>query len=86
MYAWAPEFAGALREDDLAIFTADHGCDPCIPGTDHSREYVPLLASGPRVKPGDLGVRASLSDIGQTVAENFGANLAHGASFLPQIL
>jgi phosphopentomutase len=85
--AWTPGFEAALREDDLAIFTADHGCDPCSPGTDHTREYVPLLASGPRVKRGvDLGVRASLSDIGQTVAANFGAKLAHGVSFLPQIL
>jgi phosphopentomutase len=85
--AWEPTFERALREDDLAIFTADHGCDPCSPGTDHTREYVPLLTSGPRVKRGvDLGLRASLSDIGQTVAANFGANLAHGASFLPQIL
>jgi len=85
--AWTPGFERALREDDLAIFTADHGCDPCSPGTDHTREYVPLLASGPRVKRGvDLGVRASLSDIGQTVAANFGAKLAHGVSFLPQIL
>jgi phosphopentomutase len=85
--AWTPGFEAALREEDLAIFTADHGCDPCSPGTDHTREYVPLLASGPRVKRGvDLGVRASLSDIGQTVAANFGAKLARGVSFLPQIL
>jgi phosphopentomutase len=84
---WIPEFESALGPEDLAIFTADHGCDPCIPGTDHSREYVPLLAMGPRVKGGaDLGLRASLSDIGQTVAENFGERIAHGTSFLPQIL
>jgi phosphopentomutase len=85
--AWLPEFEAALRPGDCAIFTADHGCDPCIPGTDHSREYVPLLVSGPRVKRGvDLGLRATLSDIGQTVAANFGANLARGESFLSQIL
>jgi phosphopentomutase len=85
--AWLPEFEAALRPEDLAIFTADHGCDPCIPGTDHSREYVPLLASGPKVKGGvDLGLRASLSDIGQTVAANFGAGIAHGTSFLRQIV
>ncbi len=85
--AWVPVFESAVGEDDLAVFTADHGCDPCIPGTDHSREYVPLLASGPKVKRGvDLGLRASLSDIGQTVAANFGAKLAHGESFLAQIL
>jgi phosphopentomutase len=84
---WLPEFDGSLREDDLAIFTADHGCDPTVPGTDHTREYVPLLALGRKVRNGtDLGLRATLSDIGQTVAENFGARIAHGASFLPQIL
>jgi len=85
--AWVPEFERALRPDDLAIFTADHGCDPTTPSTDHSREYVPLLASGPKVRGGvDLGVRGSLSDIGQTVAENFNAHLAQGSSFLSQIL
>ena len=60
-------------DGDLAIFTADHGCDPTTPSTDHSREYVPLLASGPRVRPAsNLGMRGTLCDIGQTVAENFG--------------
>jgi phosphopentomutase len=83
---WVPAFEGALRDGDLAIFTADHGCDPTTPGTDHSREYVPLLASGRRVRAGvDLGRRASLSDIGQTVAENFGVRIEHGTSFLPQL-
>jgi phosphopentomutase len=84
---WVPVFESALGEDDLAIFTADHGCDPTVPGTDHTREYVPLLASGRRVRRGvELGLRASLSDIGQTVAANFGAEIQEGASFLPQIL
>jgi phosphopentomutase len=84
--AWVPALEGALRDGDLAIFTADHGCDPTTPGTDHSREYVPLLASGRRVRAGvDLGRRASLSDIGQTVAENFGVRIEHGTSFLPEI-
>lgn len=85
--AWEPEFRRALRPDDLAIFTADHGCDPTTPSTDHSREYVPLLVSGPRARPGvNLGVRATLSDIGQTVAENFGAHISEGTSFLSQLL
>jgi phosphopentomutase len=85
--AWVPEFERALRPDDLAIFTADHGCDPTTPSTDHSREYVPLLVAGPKVRQGvNLGVRATLSDIGQTVAENFGAHIAQGTSFLSQIL
>jgi phosphopentomutase len=85
--AWVPEFERALRPEDLAIFTADHGCDPTTPSTDHSREYVPLLVSGPNVRPGvNLGVRSTLSDIGQTVAENFGAHITQGTSFLSQIL
>jgi len=85
--AWLPEFEGALRPGDLAIFTADHGCDPTVPGTDHTREYVPLLAAGPQVRAGvNLGLRASLSDIGQTVAANFGVSIDHGASFLKELL
>ncbi len=85
--AWLPCFEAALAPGDLAIFTADHGCDPCVPGTDHTREYVPLVATGPSVRPNvNLGVRASLSDIGQTVAANFGTAIGQGTSFLPQIL
>jgi phosphopentomutase len=85
--AWLPEFQSRLKPGDLAILTADHGCDPTTPSTDHSREFVPLLVSGPKVRTGvNLGTRDSLSDIGQTVAENFGARLTKGASFLPQIL
>jgi phosphopentomutase len=85
--AWLPAFERAMSENDLAVFTADHGCDPTVPGTDHTREYVPLLALGPKARQGvDLGVRASLSDIGQTVGANFGVSIAHGESFLRQIL
>ncbi len=84
---WLPKFESALRPGDLAIFTADHGCDPTVPGTDHTREYVPLLAFGPQVRAGvNLGLRASLSDIGQTVAANFGVSINHGASFLKELL
>ena len=83
---WLPDFQAKLRPEDLAIFTADHGCDPTTPSTDHSREYVPLLALGPAVKHAvNLGTRASLSDIGQTVAENFGAKIVVGESFLSQL-
>jgi len=85
--AWLAGFLEKLEETDLAIITADHGCDPTTPSTDHSREYVPLLAAGPKARPGvDLGLRPTLSDIGQTVAENFGAHIEHGASFLQAIL
>ena len=85
--AWLPELENAMRDSDLAIFTADHGCDPTVPGTDHTREYVPLLAAGPIVRGGaSLGLRTSLSDIGQTVAETFGTSIANGTSFLKEIL
>jgi len=84
---WLPAFESALLPGDLAIFTADHGCDPTVPGTDHTREYVPLLAAGPKVRGGvNLGLRGSLSDIGQTVAANFGVSIDHGASFLKELL
>jgi phosphopentomutase len=84
---WLPELETAMQPDDLAMVTADHGCDPTIPGTDHTREYVPLLAFGPNAaRSRNLGLRTSLSDVGQTVAENFGVKIEHGASFLQQIL
>jgi phosphopentomutase len=84
--AWLPSFEAKLAPDDLAILTADHGCDPTTPSTDHSREYVPLLAYGPSARPGvNLGLRETLSDIGQTVAANFGTGIAKGKSFLAEI-
>jgi len=78
----------ALEADDLLVVTGDHGNDPSTPSTDHSREYVPLLLAGGRVKPGrDVGTRATFADLGQTLAANFGvAPLAHGSSFLEEIL
>jgi phosphopentomutase len=80
---WVPSFESKLQPGDLAIFTADHGCDPTTASTDHSREYVPLLAFGPDARHNvALGTRASLSDIGQTIADNFGARIAAGESFL----
>ena len=83
---WLPQFRAAMRPGDLAILTADHGCDPTTPSTDHSREYTPLLVFGAHAKPGvDLGLRATLSDIGQTVAENFGTAIEEGTSFLGAI-
>ncbi len=81
-----PEIEAHLREDDMLLLTADHGCDPTTPSTDHSREYVPILAYGARVHQGvDLGIRHSLADIGQTIAENFGLRLSVGESFLAEI-
>jgi phosphopentomutase len=77
----------ALRADDLLIVTADHGNDPTTPGTDHSREHVPLLAVGAKVPPGaDLGTRRTFADLGQTLAENFNVGpMTHGTSFLSDI-
>jgi phosphopentomutase len=84
--AWLPAFDRKLHDGDLAILTADHGCDPTTPSTDHSREYVPLLVHGPNARAGvDLGLRATLSDVGQTVAENFATALSRGTSFLSLI-
>jgi phosphopentomutase len=81
-----PEIEAAMRADDLVIITADHGNDPTFPGTDHTREYTPLVVYGKKAKAGvDLGTRASLSDIGNTIAENFGVSLNAGACFLSQI-
>jgi len=81
-----PEILGALLNDDLLIMTADHGNDPTKDGSDHTREYVPLLVYGQSAKSGvNLGTRQSLSDIGQTVAENFGLTLDDGVSFLNEI-
>jgi phosphopentomutase len=81
-----PEILNALRADDLFVVTADHGNDPTKEGSDHTREYAPLLVYGKTTKPGvDLGTRQSLSDIGQTVAENFGLELKDGVSFLNEI-
>jgi len=80
---WLPTLDAALQPGDMVVLTADHGCDPTTPSTDHSREYVPLLVYGPGTNHGvNLGTRATLSDIGKTVAENFDAALSKGTSFL----
>ena len=78
----------ALRPTDLLVVTADHGNDPATPSTDHSREYVPVLLTGNRVRAGvDIGTRGTFADLGQTLAANFGVDrLAHGSSFLEQIV
>jgi phosphopentomutase len=84
--AWMPQFCNALGEDDVAFITADHGNDPTTPGTDHTREHVPLLAFGPRVRPSGLGVRGAFCDLGQTIAEALNIDpLPRGTSFLAQL-
>lgn len=79
-----PAVLDRLRGDDLLAITADHGNDPTTPSTDHSREHVPLLLTGPRVRPGvNLGTRRTFADLGQTLAANFGVGpLTNGTSFL----
>ncbi len=82
------EIMSALQPDDLLFISADHGCDPTTPSTDHSREMVPVLVYGANCRPGvDLGVRESFADLGQSIAEYLGIDsrgLA-GKSFYPQI-
>jgi len=80
------EIFSAMRDDDLLILTADHGNDPTFPGSDHTREYAPLLVYGKKATAGvDLGTRGSLADIGQSIADNFDVKLSDGVSFLAQL-
>lgn len=82
-----PELLENLNEDDLLILTADHGCDPTTQGTDHTREQIPLIVYGKKMKVVDLGVRNSFSDIGKTVLDLFNIkNDLHGVSFKNDIL
>lgn len=81
-----PALLGALREDDLLLLTGDHGCDPSDDSTDHTREFVPLVATGAHVRAGALGDRGSFADIAATLAENFGVGGGlPGSSFLKAI-
>jgi phosphopentomutase len=81
---WLPTLR--LETEDLLVLTADHGCDPTTPSTDHSREFTPLLVYGNAVRAGvNLGTRATLADVGQTVAEIFGTKIRAGTSFLEEI-
>ena len=86
--ARVPALIARLKADDLLVITADHGNDPTTPSTDHSREHVPILVHGRRVRAGiDLGTRQTFADLGQTLAENFGVGqLPHGTSFLRDIM
>jgi phosphopentomutase len=85
--AWIPRLEAGLKEDDLIIITADHGNDPTTPSTDHSREAVPVLVIGPRVRPVAVGERSTFADMGATVGEYFAVPpLAAGRSFLTEIL
>ena len=78
-----PSLLAALKPGDLVVFSADHGCDPTMPGSDHTREYVPVIAFGPHIAPGPVGKRDSFADIGQSIAAHLKLPaLAHGRSFL----
>lgn len=82
-----PEITGLLKDDDMLIIVADHGCDPTTKGTDHTREYIPLIVYGPQMKQGvNLHIRNTFADIAATIAERFHIeNFPSGTSFLPQV-
>jgi len=81
-----PDIKERLRPEDILFITADHGNDPTTPSTDHSREYVPVMATGPEVNEGkDLGTRDSFADLGATIADMFGVTLGNGKSFLEEL-
>lgn len=80
-----PELTGQLRDDDLLVLCADHGCDPSWPGSDHTREHIPVLAQGAGLVAGSIGERETFADIGQTLADHFGLEpMEYGTSFLPR--
>ena len=85
---WLPKFMEKMGEDDLVMITADHGCDPAYTATtDHTREYIPLLILGSKVKPGNLGTRTCFANIAATVCDIFGVELeTEGKSFKDEIL
>ena len=84
--AWLGGFRAKMRPDDLLLITGDHGCDPGFTGTDHTREYTPLLAAGAAVRPGNLGTRTSFADIGATVADIFGVPNPNAGESMKEVL
>jgi len=86
--AWLPRLLAKLSEEDILIITADHGNDPTTPGTDHSREYVPILIYGPKLKQDqNIGIRNSFADLQATLAEYFGVpSTGNGSSFLKNLI
>ena len=82
-----PELEAALRLGDMALLTADHGCDPTFPGSDHTREFVPIIVFGPDVPASHIGRRESFADMGQSLAAHLGVGaLGAGVSFLPELV
>ena len=85
--AWLPRFIAGMKPDDILMITADHGCDPNFAGSDHTRENVPLLVYGRKIKPVNLGTLSTYSDIAATIAAYFGVPYSlNGKSFLNRIL
>ena len=84
--AWLGGFRAKMRPDDLLLITGDHGCDPGFTGTDHTREYTPLLAAGGAVRLGNLGTRTSFADIGATVADIFGVPNPNAGESMKEVL
>ncbi len=78
-----PELQSVLKPDDIVIISADHGCDPTLPGSDHTREHIPIIAFGSTIKPGFIGRRETFADIGQSLAQHLSINaLDNGVSFI----
>jgi phosphopentomutase len=78
-----PEFMAKLKDGDLVVITADHGCDPSWPGSDHTREHIPMIFFGPGIKPQALPISPSFSDIGATIAKHLGVKpLSNGTALL----
>lgn len=85
--SYVPDIISRLKDDDMLIITADHGCDPTTLGTDHTREYIPIIVYGKQLKQGvDLGVRNTFADIAATIAAYFGYTFGKGTSFLKEII
>lgn len=81
--SWLPAFEKELKPGDMVVITADHGCDPTAQGSDHTREYVPVIAFGPAVKPGPIGKRETFADIGQSIATHLKLPaLKYGKAFI----
>ncbi len=81
--SWLPSFEKILKPGDMAVITADHGCDPTWHGSDHTREYVPVIAFGPDITPGPIGKRETFADIGQSIAKHLGMPaLQYGTAFI----
>jgi len=84
--AWLPQLQSLLAKEDLLLIAADHGCDPLTAGTDHTREFVPVLGWRPGLQSArPLGERASFADLGATLADFFGVPVTAGVSFLGEV-